>query len=131
MGAARAALVQTHHLTSDFQDKLDQAMASTADSLQSLECQITSLAGTAFQTREGALHFLTAEGRDLHGVGEECCFYVSESRLVEQDEQMLKDLPECYVPTPRPQGTQTLWSLAPSLLGLATAALLLLARCLI
>jgi hypothetical protein len=31
------ALVQTLHLASDFQDKLDQAMASTTDSLESLQ----------------------------------------------------------------------------------------------
>ena len=48
-GTAGAALIQTQHLASDFQDKLDQAMASTTDSLESLQCQITSLAGVALQ----------------------------------------------------------------------------------
>ena len=48
-GTAGVALIQTQHLTSDFQDKLDQAMASTTDSLESLQCQITSLTGVALQ----------------------------------------------------------------------------------
>ena len=63
MGAtetAGAALIQTQHLTSDFQDKLDQAMASTTDSLESLQCQITSLAGVALQNCR-AVDLLTAE----------------------------------------------------------------------
>ena len=48
-GTARVALIQTQHLTSDFQDKHDQVMASTTDSLESLQHQITSLAGVALQ----------------------------------------------------------------------------------
>lgn len=59
-GTAGAALVQTQHLAGDFQDKLDQAMASTTDSLESLQRQITSLAGVALQNRR-ALDLLTAE----------------------------------------------------------------------
>jgi hypothetical protein len=48
-GTARVALIQTQHLTSDFQDKHDQVMASTTDSLESLQHQITSLTGVALQ----------------------------------------------------------------------------------
>jgi hypothetical protein len=59
-GTAGAALIQTGHLASDFQDKLDQAMASTTDSLESLQRQITSLAGVALQNRR-SLDLLTAE----------------------------------------------------------------------
>ena len=91
-GTAGAALVQTQHMASDFQDKLDQAMASTTDSLESLQCQITSLAGVALQNWR-ALDLLTAEqGGTCVLLGEKCCFYVNESGLVEQDIQMLKEL---------------------------------------
>ena len=48
-GTALADLVQTQHLASDFQDKIDQAMASTTNSLESLQHQITSLAGVVLQ----------------------------------------------------------------------------------
>ena len=44
----RERTVQTR-LASDFQDKSDEAMASTADSLESLQHQITSLAGVVLQ----------------------------------------------------------------------------------
>ena len=50
-GTAGAALVDKQYLASDFQDKLDQATASITDSLQSLQCQITSLAGVALQNQ--------------------------------------------------------------------------------
>ena len=49
-GTAGAALVQTQHLVSDFQDKPDRAMASTTDSLESLQHQIT-LAGVILQNQ--------------------------------------------------------------------------------
>lgn len=78
-GTAGAALIQTQHLASDFQDKLDQAMASTTVSLESLQCQITSLAGVALSNRR-ALDLLTAEqGGTCVFLGEKCCFYVNES----------------------------------------------------
>ncbi|XP_076788890.1 endogenous retrovirus group FC1 Env polyprotein-like [Arvicanthis niloticus] len=66
-GTAGAALIQTQHLAGDFQDKLDQAMASTMDSLESLQCQTTSLSGVALQNRR-ALDLFTAE----QGVGDLC-----------------------------------------------------------
>jgi hypothetical protein len=91
-GTAGVALIQTQHLTSDFQDKLDQAMASTTDSLESLQCQITSLTGVAVQNWR-AMDLLTAEkGGTCVLLGEKCCFFVNKSRLVEQDVQMLKEL---------------------------------------
>ena len=39
--------VIAQHLASDFQDKFDQAMASTTDSLESLQYQKTSSAGVS------------------------------------------------------------------------------------
>ena len=91
-GATGAALVQTQHLASNFQDQLDQIMASTTDSLESLQCQITSLAVVHFQNRR-ALDLLTAEQRGTCVfLGEECCFYVNESGLIEQNEQVLTEL---------------------------------------
>ena len=67
-------------------------MASTIDSLKSLQCLITSLARVALQTKR-ALDLMTAEqGGTCILLGEKCCFYVNESGLVEQDIQMLKEL---------------------------------------
>ena len=49
-GTAGAALVQAQHLVNDFQDKLDQAMTSTTERLESLQHQIT-LAGVILQNQ--------------------------------------------------------------------------------
>jgi hypothetical protein len=68
-------------------------MTSTIVSLESLQCQITSLARVALQNWR-ALYFLTVQhGGTCILLVEECCFYVSESGLVEQDTQMLKKNP--------------------------------------
>jgi hypothetical protein len=61
-GTAGAVLIQTQHLATDFQDKLDQSMASTTDSLESLQLQITSLAGVALQYRRALDLLLNREG---------------------------------------------------------------------
>lgn len=67
-------------------------MASTADSLESLQCQMASLAGVVLQNWK-ALNLLAVEkGGICVLLGEECCFYINKSVLVEQDKQMLKDL---------------------------------------
>jgi hypothetical protein len=59
-----------------FEDKLDQAMTSTLESLQQ---QITFLAGVVLQNRR-ALDLLTAEqGGICILLGEECFFYVNET----------------------------------------------------
>lgn len=136
-GTAGAALIQTQHLASDFQDKLDQAMASTTDSLESLQGQITSLAG--YLQNQRALNLLTAEqGGTCVLLGEKCCFYVNESGLVEQDVQMLKELRgnfrACYTPnTPAPWYSNPLvsWVLPLLVPLLAIGTLLLLAPYLI
>jgi hypothetical protein len=117
------ALVQAQHLVNDFQDKLDQAMTSTTERLESLQHQISSLEGVGLQNWR-ALDLLTAEqGGTCILLGEKCCFYVNESGLVEQDIRMLKELQgnlqACYTtntPTPwasaQPNPTQcrTTWS---------------------
>ena len=113
-------------------------MASTTDSLESLQHQITSLAGVALQNRR-ALDLLTAEqGGTCVLLGEKCCFYVNESGLVEQDVQMPKvlrgNLSACYTPnTPTPWYPNPLVAWVLPLLGpiLAIGALLILAPCLI
>ena len=59
-------------------------MASTMDSFESLNWQITSLWGAVPQNGK-VLDSKTAEQEGNYIVlGEECCFYVNESELVEQ-----------------------------------------------
>jgi hypothetical protein len=137
-GTARAVLVQTQYLASDFKDNIDQAMASMTDSLESLQCQVTSLAGVALQNWK-ALDLLNAEqGGAGVLLGEKCCIYVNESELVKQDIQMLKkvqvNLRAYYTPkTPNPWYFNSLVAWVLPLLGciLAIGVLLLLASSLI
>ncbi|XP_017655650.1 endogenous retrovirus group FC1 Env polyprotein [Nannospalax galili] len=91
-GAATAAIVQTHHLAGNFRDKLNQAMASMTDSLESLQRQMNSLAGVVLQNRK-ALDLITAEhGGTCIVLGKECCFFVNESNIVMANVNTLKKL---------------------------------------
>lgn len=88
-GTARVALVHKEHLSSNFQDKLEHAMASTADSLEALQNKITSF---VILQNSWDPNLLTAEQGGNCILLKGCCFYVSKSGLVEQDVHMLKEL---------------------------------------
>jgi hypothetical protein len=76
----------------DFEDHLQITLESTSASLASLQRQLTSLAQVALQNSR-ALDLLTAEKRDTcFFLWEECCYYVNESGLVEQNVKKLTDL---------------------------------------
>ena len=59
-GTARAAFVQKEHLARDFQDKLEQEMASAIESLVSLQSHISSFPEVVLQNRR-ALDLFNAE----------------------------------------------------------------------
>ena len=108
------------------------------DSLESLQCQVTSLAGVALQNWK-ALDLLNAEqGGACVLLGEKCCIYVNESELIKQDIQMLKEVQvnlwAYYTPkTPNPWYFNSFVAWVLPLLGciLAIGVLLLLASSLI
>ncbi|XP_021486814.1 ERV-BabFcenv provirus ancestral Env polyprotein-like [Meriones unguiculatus] len=92
-GDPRAAFVQMHHPAGDFQENFDQAMASsTIDSLDSLQPQVTSQAGDSLQNRRRRDLAAAEQGATCLFLGEECCFYVNKSGLVEQNIRKLKEL---------------------------------------
>ena len=67
-------------------------MEESAESLASLQRQLTSLAQVTLQNRR-ALDLLTAEkGGTCIFLKEDCCFYVNESGLVENRVQQLRKL---------------------------------------
>lgn len=85
--------VQTHHPAGDFQEDFDQATASTTvDSLESLQQQVTSQAGDILQNRRRRDLAAAEQGATCLFLGEECCFYVNKSGLVEQNVRKLKEL---------------------------------------
>nr|XP_012316947.1 endogenous retrovirus group FC1 Env polyprotein-like [Aotus nancymaae]XP_012316955.1 endogenous retrovirus group FC1 Env polyprotein-like [Aotus nancymaae]XP_012316963.1 endogenous retrovirus group FC1 Env polyprotein-like [Aotus nancymaae]XP_012316967.1 endogenous retrovirus group FC1 Env polyprotein-like [Aotus nancymaae]XP_021524246.1 endogenous retrovirus group FC1 Env polyprotein-like [Aotus nancymaae] len=82
-GLGGGALIHSHQalarLTSQFQAAID----NSAESLASLQRQITSVAQVALRNRR-ALDLLTAErGGTCIFLQEECCYYINESGLVE------------------------------------------------
>ncbi|XP_077020326.1 endogenous retrovirus group FC1 Env polyprotein [Tamandua tetradactyla] len=80
----------------NFETRLQVALESTAKSLSSLHHQLTSLAQVTLQNR-WALDLLTAEkGGTCIFLQEECCYYINESGLVEQNIQTLNKLKEDF-----------------------------------
>ena len=76
----------------DLNTKLEGALTSTADSLASLQRQVTLLAKVTLQNRL-VLDLLTAEkGGTCVFLQEECCYYINESGIVETDITKLTDL---------------------------------------
>ncbi|XP_073923059.1 ERV-BabFcenv provirus ancestral Env polyprotein-like [Castor canadensis] len=76
----------------DFEERLQITLESTSASLASLQRQFTSLAQVALQNRR-ALDLLTAKkGGTCFFLREECCYFVNESRIVEQNVNKLTDL---------------------------------------
>jgi hypothetical protein len=78
----------------DFEEHLQITLESISASLASLRHQLTSLAQVDLQNHR-ALDLLMAEkGGTCFFLWEECCCYVNESRIVEQNVKKLTDLAE-------------------------------------
>lgn len=94
MGLAGGALGNSIISAQDFNDKLQITLESTTTSLASLQRQVTSVAQIALQNRR-TLDLLTAErGGTCMFLQEECCYYINESGVVEQNVQTLTKLSE-------------------------------------
>lgn len=76
----------------DFPDELDQVMASTTDSLESLHWQMNSLSTVMLRNRRPLDLKSTEHGGTCMVLGEECCFYVNESSVVETNVKTLKKI---------------------------------------
>jgi hypothetical protein len=93
-GFAGGALGHSVISAKDFEERLQVTLDSTSVSLASLQRQLTSLAQVALQNRR-ALDLLTAEkGGTCLFLQEECCYYINESGLVEQNIDTLSCLSE-------------------------------------
>lgn len=92
LGLSGGSLGHSLWALGDLHQKLEGALASTAEFLASLQRQVTSLAQVTLQNRR-ALDLLTAEkGGTCLFLGEECCYYVNESGLVETNIIKLTDI---------------------------------------
>ncbi|XP_071069081.1 endogenous retrovirus group FC1 member 1 Env polyprotein-like [Dasypus novemcinctus] len=78
-------------------------LQSTAESLESLQRQLTSLAQVTLQNHR-ALDLLTAEkGGTCLFLQEECCYYINESGIVEQNVKILREFwAKGYCPPSQP-----------------------------
>ena len=84
-GALGHTLIESNKLYQQFAI----AMEESAESLASLQRQLTSLAQVTLQNRR-ALDLLTVEkGGTCMFLKEDCCFYINESGLVEDRVQQL------------------------------------------
>ncbi|XP_046290074.1 endogenous retrovirus group FC1 Env polyprotein-like [Marmota monax] len=91
-GLSGRALGHSLWAVKDINSKLKGALFSTAESLTSLQKQVTSLAQVTLQNRR-ALDLLTTEkGGNCLFLREECCYYINESGLVEDNVVKLTDL---------------------------------------
>ena len=88
-GLGTGALAHSVQSTRSLTAQIQEAIEALAESLASLQRQITSVAQVAAQNRR-ALHLLTAEkGGTCLFLGEECCYYINESGLVDTNIQTL------------------------------------------
>jgi hypothetical protein len=78
----------------DFEDHLQITLESTSASLASLQPQLTSLAQVALQNRRALDLLMAKKGGTCSFLQEECCYYVNESGIVEQNVKKLTDLAE-------------------------------------
>ncbi|XP_015339847.1 endogenous retrovirus group FC1 Env polyprotein-like [Marmota marmota marmota] len=92
LGLSGGAIGHALWASNDLQQKLQEALDTTAESLGSLQRQVTSLAQVALQNRR-AIDLLTAEkGGTCLFLREECCYYVNESGLIEKNVVKLQEL---------------------------------------
>ncbi|XP_066122610.1 endogenous retrovirus group FC1 Env polyprotein [Saccopteryx bilineata] len=94
IGIDGAGLGHSIWTTNQLKADLEQALDNSATSLASLQRQLTSLAQVALQNRR-ALDLLTAEkGGTYLFLQEQCCYYINESGLVEENINSLRKLQE-------------------------------------
>jgi hypothetical protein len=99
-GFAGGALGHNVISARDVGECLQITLESTSASLASLQRQLTSLAQVALQNCR-ALDLLTAKkGGTCFFLQEECCYYVNESGVVEQNVKRLTDLAEDFLRGP-------------------------------
>lgn len=105
-GLATGALAHSVQSTQTLCTQLQEAIEASAESLASLHRQITSIAQVAAQNRR-ALDLTAEKGGTCLFLGEECCYYINESGLVDTNVQTLnrikKELQKFNAPlTPGP-----------------------------
>ncbi|KAF0878482.1 EFC1 protein, partial [Crocuta crocuta] len=87
-GLGTGALIHSIDTTQDFSNKLQLAIEASAESLASLQRQITSIAQVTLQNRRTLDHLLTAnKGGTCLFLHEECCYYVNKTGIVETNIQ--------------------------------------------
>jgi hypothetical protein len=91
-GFAGAALGHSFISAKDFEDRLQVTLESTSASLASLQRQFTSLAQVALQNHRAIDPLMAEKGGTGFFLREECCYYVNESGIVEQNVKKLTDV---------------------------------------
>nr|XP_058132291.1 endogenous retrovirus group FC1 Env polyprotein-like [Dasypus novemcinctus] len=113
-GALAHSILQGQH----FENLRQVNLQSTAESLESLQRQLTSLAQVVLQNWSAIDLLMADKGGTCLFLQEECCYYVNESGIVEQNVKRLKDLRNGLLP-PTPSHLFSAWFTSPVMTWLA------------
>ena len=91
LGTWIAGISTSAHFCYKLSQELDEDMEQVVESFISIQRQVNSLASVALQNRQ-ALDLLTAEkGGTCLPLGEDCCYFVNETRIVQSRVKELRD----------------------------------------
>ena len=96
LGTGFVGISTTAHFYYKLSQELNEDMEQVVESFVSVQRQINSLASVALQNRR-VLEILTTEkGGTCLFLGEDCCYFVNETGLVQERVRELRDRIKCH-----------------------------------
>ena len=96
LGTGFGGISTTAHFYYKLSQELNEDMEQVVESFVSVQRQINSLASVALQNRR-VLEILTTEkGGPCLFLGEDCCYFVNETGLVQERVRELRDRIKCH-----------------------------------
>ena len=96
LGTGFGGISTTAHFYYKLSQELNEDMEQVVESFVSVQRQINSLASVALQNRR-VLEILTTEkGGTCLFLGEDCCYFVNETGLVQERVRELRDRIKCH-----------------------------------
>ena len=96
LGPGIGGISTSAHFCYKLSQELDEDMEQVVESFISIQRQVNSLASVALQNRR-VLEILTTEkGGTCLFLGEDCCYFVNETGLVQERVRELRDRIKCH-----------------------------------